>query len=110
MTRQAEEWAEDEIGKQALGEDFGYAISLQQAMVATPQGPAAVPMWALLLTTRSPVLKEGPLYHGPAPVGSPAPVEAELRAQVTEGMRLLRELARSRLTAGNGHGKLAGKR
>lgn len=106
LQRQAEEWAEDEIGKQALGEDFGYAVSLQQAMVATPQGPVAVPAWALLLTTRSPVLKEGPLYHGPVPVGSPAPVEADVRAHVTEGMRLLRELARSKLAAGNGRAQL----
>jgi hypothetical protein len=56
------------------------------------------------------VLGEGPLYHGPVPVGSPAPVEAEVRAQVTEGIRLLRELGRSKLATGNGHGKLAGKR
>jgi hypothetical protein len=44
LARQAEEWAEGELRKQALGEEFGYAISLQQAVVPTAQGPAQVPM------------------------------------------------------------------
>lgn len=106
MVREAEGWAEDEIRKQAFGEDFDYAVTLQQGMVATPQGPRAVPVWTLLLTARSPLLGEGPLYHGPVPVGSPKPDEKAVREQVTEGIRLLRELAKSRLAGQNGHSKL----
>ena len=104
---EAEAWTEDEIGKQAFGEAFDYAITLQMATVPTPQGPRPVPVWTLFLTGKSPLLAEGPLYHGPVPVGSPKPVEADVRAQVADGIRQLRELARSRLAGSNGHSPLA---
>jgi hypothetical protein len=103
IQRDAEMWAEEEIGKQSFGEDFGYAVTLQLAAVQTPQGMQQVPMWTLFLTCRNPVLAEGPLYHGPVPVGSPKPDEKVVRGQVTEGLRLLRVLARSKLAVSNGH-------
>lgn len=107
IAREAEAWAEDEIGKQRFGEDYAYALTLGQAAVQTPRGPQPVPAWMLLLTARNPIVTEGPLYHGPVPVGSPKPVEAEVRAQIAEGIRLLRQLATSKLAGGNGHSKLA---
>ena len=106
---EAEGWAEDEIGRQAFGEEYGYAVSLAAVTVQTPQGPRQMPMWTLFLTARNPALGEGPLYHGPVPVGSPKPVEADVRAQVADGVRQLRELARSKLAGSNGH-SLIGKR
>jgi hypothetical protein len=60
----------------------------------------------LLLTARSPLLKEGPMYHGPVPVGAPKPDEAEVRAQVADGIRQLRELAASKLAGSNGHARV----
>jgi len=99
-------WALDEIGKQRFGEDFGAAVTLQGAAVQTPQGPASVPMWTLLLTARNPLLKGGPLYHGPVPVGSPRPAEDVVRAEVTKGLQLLRNLAASQLAGSNGHAKV----
>jgi hypothetical protein len=105
IAHEAEGWAEDEISRQRFGEDYDYAISLGRAMAQTPQGPRPVPMWMLFLTARNPMLGEGPLYHGPVPVGAPKPVEAEVRAQVAEGLRLLRELAASKLAGANGHAR-----
>lgn len=107
--REAEAWAEDEIARQRFGEDYSYALSLGMAQVMTPGGPAQIPVWTLLITCRNPMLTEGPLYHGPVPVGTPKPEEKAVRAQVAEGIRLLRELASSKLSGGNGHGRLARK-
>lgn len=95
-------WVLDEIGRQAFGEDFGAAVTLGAVQVMTPQGPGMIPAWQMLLTARNPVLKEGPLCHGPVPVGGPRPVEAEVRAAVADGLRKLRDLAASKLAGGNG--------
>jgi hypothetical protein len=95
-------WVLDEIGKQALGEDYGVAVQLGGVQVMTPQGPGMVPAWQLLITGRNPLLGEGPLFHGPVPVGGPRPVEAEVRAAATEGLRQLRVLAASKLAGSNG--------
>ena len=93
-------WALDETGKQAFGEDFGVAVAFGMAMMQTPAGPAQ--MWSLFITARNPILGEGPLYHGPVPVGSPRPVEAEVRKQVGEGIRMLRDLGKRKLAGNNG--------
>jgi len=103
IAREAEAWIEDEIRKRRFGEDCSYAITLAQAMM--PGGP--VPAWMLLLTARNPIVTEGPLYHGPVLIGSPAPVEKTAREQVAEGIRQLRELASSKLAGSNGHSALA---
>lgn len=95
-------WVLDEITRQAFGEEYGAAVTLGAAQVMTPAGPGMVPAWTMLLTARNPLLKEGPLYHGPVPVGGPRPVEAEVRAAAAEGLRQLRDLAASKLAGGNG--------
>lgn len=95
-------WAKDEIDKQRFGEDFGVAVMLGPAVIASPAGQQQVPMWSLLITARSPLMKEGPMYHGPVPVGVARPAEDVVRGAVTEGLRLLRDLAASKLAGANG--------
>jgi len=95
-------WVADEIGRQALGEEYAHAVTLGQAAMQAPQGVMPVPQFMLLITTRNPLLGEGPLFHGPVPVGFPRPGEQFVRAQVAEGLRLLRQLASSKLAGGNG--------
>jgi hypothetical protein len=98
-------WVAGEIDKQRFGEDYGYAVALGVAMLPTPQGPRQVPMWTLLITARSPLLTEGPMYHGPVPLGVARPAEADVRRQVGDGLKALRDLAASKLASQNGHSK-----
>jgi hypothetical protein len=109
IVTQAETWIEDEIAKQRFGEEFGFAVIMGSAAVQTPQGIGQVPMWMLLITARNPLVKEGPLYHGPVPIGFPQPQEKHVRAEVAKGLRALRDLAASRLATTNGHAP-AGRR
>lgn len=104
---QVRAWVSSEITKNALGEAFGYAVTFGAAVVPTPQGQRQIPVWTLLLTTANPLLTEGPLYHGPVPIGSPRPAEKDVRAEVAKGMGLLRGLARTKLASTNGHVKAA---
>jgi hypothetical protein len=90
-------WVSHEIDKQAFGEDFGFAVTLAAVVQPGPQGPVQVPVWTLLLTARNPVLGEGPLYHGPVPVGFTVPDEATVRGEVAKGLQQLRDLAASKL-------------
>lgn len=95
-------WVLDEIGKQRLGEEFAAAVQLGAAQVMTQAGPSMMPAWTMLITARSPLLGQGPMYHGPVPVGGPRPVEDEVRAAVADGLRQLRNLAASKLAGANG--------
>jgi hypothetical protein len=106
ISREVEEWVEDEIGKQRFGEDYSYAVTLGATVAQTLEGPQQIPTWMLLVTTRSPILSEGPLFHGPVPIGAARPKESDVREQVAEGIRQLRELFRSKLAGANGHGAL----
>lgn len=90
-------WVDDEIDKQAFGEDFGFAVTLAAVMQPGPQGPVRVPVWTVLITMKSPLLGEGPLYHGPVPVGFTVPNEETVRAEVAKGLQQLRDLAASKL-------------
>jgi hypothetical protein len=103
LTAQALAWAADEIGKQCLGEEFGVSVTWAPTQAMSPQGPRLIPAWFVLVTARNPVLGEGPLFHGPITVGSPVPEEQAVRATVTDGLRQLRDLAKSKLAGGNGH-------
>jgi hypothetical protein len=104
-------WVLDEVGKQALGQDYGAAVTFAPSPVQTPAGIQVIPAWFLLVTARNPILREGPLYHGPVPMspGAPRPVEAEVRAAVADGLRQLRDLAASKLAGGNGRGPVLAK-
>jgi hypothetical protein len=102
ITAEVEAWVKDEIRQQRLGEEFGVAVTFGPAQVQTPQGVVQVPGWMLLLTARNPLLTEGPLYHGPVPIGAPRPVEDAVRAEVVKGLAALRDLAASKLAGGNG--------
>ena len=95
-------WVADEIAKQRFGEDYAHAVTLGQAAMQTPQGLVPVPQFMMLITGRNPLLGEGPLFHGPVPVGFPRPEEKHVREQVADGLRQLRNLAASKLAGGNG--------
>lgn len=101
---QAEAWVADEIGKQCFGEDFGWAVTWGPVPVPNGQGGAViVPAWTAVIVMRNPLLGQGDLFHL-AQLGAPRPKEADVRAQVTDGLRQLRELARSKTAGLNGRG------
>ena len=96
----------DEIRKQGLGEDFGFAVTWGPAPVQTPQGVVMVPGWQLLLTCRNPLVGEGELYHM-GQLGAPRPKEADVRREVASGIEQLRVLAKSKVSGQNGKPRLA---
>ncbi|HXT90552.1 MAG TPA: hypothetical protein VN714_14965 [Trebonia sp.] len=106
---QALAWALDAAQKASLGEDFGVAVSWSPQIAQTPNGAVPVPAWHLLLTARSPLLSEGPMYHL-VPIGAPVPTEDFTRKQVTDGISQLRALSRQKLSSANGHAKAAAGR
>ena len=95
-------WVADQIGKQCFGEDYGYAVAWGPAPVPRPDGQMViVPAWTAVITCLSPLAGEGSLFHL-AQLGASRPREADVRHQVTDGIRQLRELARSKLAGPNG--------
>ena len=102
---QLDAWIEDEIGKVCFGEAYGWALSWAPAPAQGPQGMVMIPAWQLLITCANPLLGQGDLYHI-VPVqqlGLTRPVEADVRREVADGIRQLRELAKSKISGGNGH-------
>jgi hypothetical protein len=99
-------WVMDEIHLQAMGQEYGAAVTLGVGQAQGPQGVITVPVWQLLLTGRNPVLGEGPLWHM-VPLTGPRPDAAQVRERVGDGLRQLRDLAASKLAQGNGHAPLA---
>jgi hypothetical protein len=95
-------WATGELDRLRLGEAYGAAVTLLAGQMQTPQGVQMVPVWQLLITCRSPLLAEGPLFHFVALPG-PRPDEDAVRAAVAEGLRQLRDLTASKLATTNGH-------
>jgi hypothetical protein len=98
-------WALDETQKQCFGEDFGVAVSFGLVPINPQQ---VLPVWQLVITARNPILGQGPLFHA-KPIGDPRqagmhtrPSEETVRAEVGEGLRLLRALAASMLGKSNG--------
>lgn len=100
---EVEDWIADEIGKQCFGEDFGYAVTWGPQPTPNGQGGAVlVAPWMAIITCRNPLLGQPDLYHL-AQLGISRPKETDVRTQVTDGMRQLRELARSKTSGLNGH-------
>jgi hypothetical protein len=90
------------VRRKCLADDYGWSVSLLGGPVQTAQGVQLVPVWHVLLTTRNPVLGEGPLFHFvPFPPG-PRPDEQTVRGEVGKGMFALRGLAAKKLAGGNG--------
>jgi hypothetical protein len=84
------------IEQQCFGEDYGVDVSMQLA-----QSPTGVmPVWALIFTTRSPLLGRGPLVHI-ATIPSVIPSGEQIEQAVTEGIKGLRDLSTKILTDGN---------
>jgi len=100
-------WVLDEIRRKSLGDEFGGAVAWAPTLVQIP-GPggrpaqAQIPVWHLLLTARNPIPAEGPLHHMGV-LGAARPQEKTVRDEVIKGLRLLRELAASKLAPANGH-------
>ena len=102
IAAQVQDWVAGEIGRQCFGEDFGFAVTFGPAQVPNGQGGAVmVASWQLLMTTANPLLGQGDLYHL-VPLGVTRPKEDQVRALVADGVRQLRDLARSQTAAGNG--------
>ena len=95
-------WVLDEIDKQRMSEEFAAAVTFGPATAQGPEGSFQVPVWTLMITTRNPLLGQGPLYHGPVSIGSPRPEEKAVRDEVADGLRQLRDLAASKLAGSNG--------
>ena len=105
ISRDLTGWIEDEIAKVCFGEDYGWALSWAPAPAQGPVGIVMIPAWQLLITCANPLLGQGDLYHI-VPVdklGFIRPREADVRREVADGIRQLRELARSKLSGSNGH-------
>lgn len=98
---QVDAWVADEIGKQAFGEAFGFAVTWGPAPVQAPQGMVMIPAWSAVISCLNPLLEGGDLFHL-AQLGAPRPKEADVRQQVADGIRQLRELARSKISGANG--------
>ena len=95
-------WVADEIVKTCFGEDFGFAVTWGPAQVPDGQGGARLaPGWQLLMTARDPLLGRPDMVHMVS-LGLGRPKEADVRAQAAEGVRQLRDLAKSQTAAGNG--------
>jgi hypothetical protein len=95
-------WVADEVRSKCLADDYGWSVTLLPVSAQTPAGVQVIPLWHLLLTTRNPLLGEGPLFHF-VPIPMPArPDENMVRGEVGEGMAALRDLARKKLAGGNG--------
>jgi hypothetical protein len=103
---EAGSWVADEIGKQCLGEDFGWSVTWAPVPAPGPAGPVAVAAWIAVITMRNPLLGQGELYHL-AQLGAPRPREADVRREVADGLRQLRELAARQVRGSNGHARAA---
>ena len=94
-------WVEDEVRSKCLADDYGWSVALLAAPMQGPAGVQIVPLWHLLLSTRNPLLGEGPLFHF-VPLPGPRPDENAVRGEVGRGMAMLRDLAGKKLAGGNG--------
>lgn len=95
-------WVADEVRKVCLGEQYGWAVTWGPVPMPGPQGAVMIPLWQLVLTCRNPLAGQGELYHL-AQLGAPRPKRAEVQKQVSDGVRQLRELAKSKISGTNGH-------
>lgn len=91
-------WAVAAADKVAFGEDFG--VGVNWAPVPTRQGPQVVFM--VLLTMRSPLLGQGPLF-ALGQIASPQPTQEQVEGCVGELARQIRELSARVLAQGNGN-------
>jgi hypothetical protein len=99
---QVSDWVHDEISKVCFGEDYGWAVTWVPVPVQGPQGMVMIPAWQLVLTCQNPLLGQGDLYHL-AQLGAPRPKRADVQKEVADGVRQLRELAKSKISGANGH-------
>ena len=106
ISAQVSAWVQDEMNKQRFGEDFGWSVSWGPQPVPTPGGMVVIPVWQALITCRNPLLGQGELFLL-VQLGAPRPKEDDVRRQIADGVRQLRELAASKLSGANGHRKAA---
>lgn len=102
ITAEVTGWALDELGKQRFGEDYAAAVTWSPQAMQIAGGTQLIALWSLLVTGRNPILGEGCLYSL-QPLGDTRPSEEVTRARVGVAVRQLREAAKAKLSAGNGH-------
>jgi hypothetical protein len=85
------------VDKGCFGEDFG--VDINAGLAQTPTGGLAV-LYTLILSTRSPLLGQGPLVNF-TQVASPNPTAEQVEQAVTQAMKSLRDKASEILTGGN---------
>lgn len=85
------------VDKACFGEDFGVDTSC--AMAQSPAGGVVV-LYTLILSTRSPLLGQGPLVNI-TQIASPNPTAEQVEQAVTQGMKSLRDHASEILRGGN---------
>lgn len=93
---QVRAWALAEIDAQCFGEDYGVDIAWDA--VPTPQGVQV--MYRVMVSCRSPLLGQGPLFSL-APLPSPQPTAEMVKAAATETIRQLRDLSAKVLAGAN---------
>jgi hypothetical protein len=94
ISAQVRTWAMAEVEKQSFGEEFGVDVGWDA--VPGPQG--AQVGYRLMLTCRSPLLGEGPLFSLGSLV-TPRPDEDQVAELVTEMIRQIRGVAQQKLAA-----------
>lgn len=85
------------IERQCFGEDFGFDAAL--VVAPSPTGGAMV-VYQLVMTTKNPLLGQGPLVNV-TQLTSPDPTAEQVEQAVTSAMKGLRELSTKILTDGN---------
>jgi hypothetical protein len=82
---------EASISKRRAGVDYVFDVTWQPAQMQTPGGVQNVVVYTIVLTRRSPLLGQGPLYHL-AQIPSPRPTPEQVDEQISDGIRQLAAL------------------
>lgn len=85
---------EASISKRKMGVDYGFDVTWQPAQAQTPAGVQNIVVYTIVLTRRSPLLGQGPLYHL-AQIPSPRPTPEQVDEQVADGICQLAALHES---------------
>ena len=102
ITAQVKAWAIAAAGAQAFGEDLG--VDATWAAAPTTQGVQVA--FTLLVTMRSPLLGQGPLFSM-TQLATPQPSQEQVDNAMAEMLRQIRELSRQVLAGANGGARKA---
>ena len=85
---------EASISKRKMGVEYGFDVTWQPVQMQTPGGVQNVVVYTIVLTRRSPLLGQAPMYHL-AQIMSPRPTPEQVDEQVADGIRQLAALHES---------------